>query len=195
MGPFQYIVLLGGLACALFIVVGGLWLMSRGILKLDPGTASTGSGGETKIELYALKFATSYPALGLFGIALAFCLVAAMLGRPVIVTSLLVDGTVVGPDASSVALYVSPYPNRLVPIDGKVRERILPTEGEVIVMVVASGYNPPFDLRRAKLKGETIKLDLSMTGMTKLVDQRPVGPSDVESAPSKLPGPDAAPKF
>ena len=195
MGPFQYIVLLGGLCCALFIVVGGLWLMSRGIVKLDAATAPTGTGGETKIELWALKFATSYPALGLFGIALAFTLLAATLGRPVTITSLLVDGTVAGSDPSSIALYVSPYPNRLVPIQGTVRERIMATEGEVIVMVVASGYNPPFDLRRAKLEGETIKLNLSMDGMTKLVEQRPIVQNDVESAPPSLPGPDAAPKF
>jgi len=62
--------------CGLIMVLGGMILLYKGVIKLDQTLGENQDLEALKIEFQdQLKFSTKYPALGLFGIGLIFTLV------------------------------------------------------------------------------------------------------------------------
>src|SRR5262245_40809076 len=167
------------LFCAIAMILGGIWLLAKGTMKLSD--AGKEKGGLT-LELFnKIKLNTGYPALGFFIIGLFFIALAIWFSKPADVLSLSIDGklNIEGDPSELVTIKVVPSSESGVTLhpnsDGSLTRTLHP-EFALDVVINAAGYEP----ERWK---ETIS-------MTKGVQQNIPLPKDLKFTKAPVPPPD-----
>jgi hypothetical protein len=167
------------LFCAIAMILGGIWLLAKGAIKLSE--AGKNEGG-LSVELFnKIKLNTGYPALAFFIIGLFFIALAMWFSKPPDVLSLNIDGklNIDGDPSELVTIKVVPsseigitlHPNS----DGSLTRTLHP-EFALDVVINAAGYEP-----------ERWKQTISMT---KGVQQSIPLPTDIKITKSPIPPPD-----
>ena len=167
------------LFCAIAMILGGIWLLAKGAIKLSE--AGKNEGG-LSVELFnKIKLNTGYPALAFFIIGLFFIALAMWFSKPPDVLSLNIDGklNIDGDPSELVTIKVVPsseigitlHPNS----DGSLTRTLHP-EFALDVVINAAGYEP----ERWK---ETVS-------MTKGVQQRIPLPKDIKFTKAPIAPPD-----
>ena len=146
MNPFN-IAIYVSLFLAIAVIVGGIWLLAKGIIKLS----EAGRSGEgLSVELFnKIKVNTGYPALGFFVLGIVLIVLSIVFSKP----SGLVPVNVVGKlevrgDPSDVTLTVEPDPDNVLTtkpdFNGTVNKTLWarPEVARLRVVINASGYQP-----------------------------------------------------
>ena len=166
--PFN-IAIYVSLACALFLIGGGMLLLARGVIKLSD--AGKSEEGLTVEILDKFKIKTGVPALGLFVLGLCCIGVAIYYSKPGEAVSLIFENKLPIDDASVVT-------GKIVPVGEVGRAFKLDTDGGLNtpmhpelcfeVQINAAGYVPETWRKQLDVeKGKTAKIDLSQVKFTK----------------------------
>lgn len=172
------IAIYASLFCAVAMILGGIWLLAKGTIKLS----EAGKEGALSVELFnKIKLNTGYPALAFFIIGLFFIALAMWFSKPADVLSLNIDGklNIDGDPSELVTIKVVPssesgitlHPNS----DGSLTRTLHP-EFALDVVINAAGYEP-----------ERWKQTISMT---KGVQQSIPLPTDIKFTKSPVAPPD-----
>jgi hypothetical protein len=144
MNPFN-IVIYGSLFCAIAMILGGIWLLAKGAIKLSE--EGKNPGGLTVEVFNKIKVNTGYPALAFFIIALFFIALAMWFSKPADVLSLNIDGklNIDGDPSELVTIKVVPSSESGVTLhpnsDGSLTRTLHP-EFALDVVINAAGYEP-----------------------------------------------------
>lgn len=141
--PTHEIILLISAACGFVIVIGSLVLLFKGAITLHSASES----GTLSVEIVdKVKISTSYPALGLFVIGLAFIAVSFLFSEPV--TTYRFDGALTAnveegePRFNNVVVSLSGGPWSLRPTtEGRINEDVTPTLSNLRLEVIAPGFS------------------------------------------------------
>jgi hypothetical protein len=139
------IAIYASLFCAIAMILGGIWLLAKGAIKL---TEAGKSEGGLSVELFnKIKVNTGYPALGFFLIALFLVAVAIWFSKPPDVLSLNVDGklNIDGDPSELVTIKVVPSSESGITLhpdsDGSLTRTLHP-EFALDIVINAAGYEP-----------------------------------------------------
>lgn len=159
--PFN-IAIYVSLFLAIVMIVGGIWLLAKGVIKLSEAGKSDGA---LSVELFnKFKINTGYPALAFFIIGLFFIALAIWFSKPADVVSVVFVGKLNLDDATVVRGKVVPLTEvgaTFQPDSTGAIETLHP-DVRFEVQMVAPGYQP--ELWTADFsaeKGRTKKIDLS----------------------------------
>jgi len=139
MSPEQVAISVAAL-CGLVMVVGGIVLLYRGTITLDKAD----QGQAVTLEFKKLiRVQTSYPALGLFVIGLAFVIVSIHYagGVPVRIGGRIIASTLADMNQVTIAVAAGPWPVR-AGTDGQIDEVVYPNLQRLHVDVVMPGHTP-----------------------------------------------------
>jgi hypothetical protein len=154
--PFDFLIIIGGL-CSLSMVLGGILLLYKGAITLDK--RPTDSAVDVEFKRF-FKITTSYPALGIFVIGLAFLVSTIMLVRPD-TKPIVITGTLDIPDPDSATIYVSTVEEIITPdSDGTIKGKVFPKDKSLNVRIVAPGFIPPDKTKR--IDPEEKEMDLGV---------------------------------
>ena len=150
------------LFCALVMIIGGIWLLAKGVIKLsETGKAE----GGLSVEVFnKFKFSTGYPALAFFIIGVFCIAVAIWFSKPADAVSIVFVGKLNLDNTSAVR-------GKVVPV-AEVGATFQPNSNGIIekthpdlrfeVQILAPGYDPePWHDYFTAEKGKTVKIDLS----------------------------------
>ncbi len=161
--PFN-IAIYVSLLLAIVMIVGGVWLLAKGAIKLS---AAGKSEGALSIELFnKFKLNTGVPALGFFIIGLFFIALAIWFTKPADVLSLSIDGklNIDGDPSDLVTVKIVPSSETGATLhpdsDGNLTRTLHP-EFEWNIVINAAGYNPDHWTRTVSItRGNPLKIDL-----------------------------------
>lgn len=183
MSPFDWTIIAGAI-CGVCMVVGGILLLYKGAIKLD----EVKSSGAFTLEFQKfVKIQTSYPALGLFAIGLAFIIVALFFAPKT--TPITLRGKIEGADPQGVVVRVksADWMTLEPDTDGSIDTVVYPNVQRVEIQVQAAGCKPEtahFTLAANKTKGGV--LDLPKMNFEKIADKPGTGkiiPANVQLPP------------
>ena len=137
------IIMLSGL-CGVFMIVGSMVLLYRGVISLNRVSKQSAVDVEFK---NLIKVTTHYPSLGLFVIGLIF-IIGAMWMAKSNQTPLRITGSIRAADVSSVTIRVTSAPQSIsASTDGRVEGAITPIVFPLRFEITAVGYDPPTQTR------------------------------------------------
>ena len=161
MTPFDYLIIIGGI-CGLFMVVGSMLLLYKGIITLS----NTSQNEALSVDFNKMiKITTHYPALGLFVVGLFFLVISLQFSKPKEVIPLAIKGHVTVADPSSVTIFVYAGQGGLRPLtDGAINDiiNVHPDLRVLRVDVTAPGYDPP--IKTTIIENSAIKKGLASLG-------------------------------
>lgn len=139
MTTFDVLVMLSGL-CGVFMIVGAMVLLYRGIISLNRVSKQSALDVELK---NMIKVTTHFPSLGLFIIGLVFIVSALMIAKSDS-TPLRIKGNLKAADLSSITIRVSPAQTWSIPAStsGTIEGTIIPVMYPLRIEVTAPGYDP-----------------------------------------------------
>jgi hypothetical protein len=146
------------------MIVGGIWLLAKGAIKLsEAGKSETG----LDVNLFnKIKVKTGYPAIALFIIGLFFIALAMWFSKPSDVPSLSIAGklNIEGDPSDLVTVKIVPSSEvgtTLHPDSDGNLTRTLHPEFQLQVLINAAGYNPDHWMRTISItSGRPLKIDL-----------------------------------
>jgi hypothetical protein len=177
--------IVSGAFCGLFMVVGGIYLLYKGVIKLDQVSCEEAVALEFQ---KMLKLQTRYPALGLFIIGLTFILMSIFFSKPSGLKPITLQGQIDGADPSGVTMHVKSADWKTIEpdSDGKIDTVVYPDVQRVEIQVQAAGCKPEsahFTLAFEKSKGGV--LSLPKMSFQKIAEKPPQGL--VKPTPANLP--------
>jgi len=138
MSTFDIIVILSAF-CGVLMVVGGIILLYKGIIKLSGTSQNEALSLEFKKEF---RVSTQYPALGIFLIGLIFVVVAMIISKPQIPSPIEFRGTLENIKRDASLSVEASHWNLRAASDGKINGKITPCLDILWVEVTAPGYEP-----------------------------------------------------
>jgi len=168
------------LFCAIVMIVGGIWLLAKGAIKLSE--AGKTEGGLSVEFFNKIKLNTGYPALAFFIIGLFFIALAIWFSKPADVVSLSIDGKLNIEGGRSDDLTVKVVPNNDIGVtlrpdsDGDLTRTLHP-EFELQFVINAAGYNPDGYRKTVTItRGKPLRIDLPKNlKFTKVIAAPPEG--------------------
>lgn len=133
-----------GAACGILMVAGSIWLLKLGVIQLN--TAAKEGTLDVNI-LDKIKVSTTYPALGLFIIGLAFVGMSIWFSKPIAGIPLNIVGKIDIDDPSLVTVSVEPDISAVFKpdSDGRLDKFVRLDVHRLNVVINAAGYKPqPF---------------------------------------------------
>jgi hypothetical protein len=150
--------IIGGTVSGIIMVLGGIWLLHKGAIKLEVASRDP----SLTLEMFErkLKLTTHAPALGLFIIGLLFVVSAIFFAQTTAVKEILVRGMAENVEEEMKFILRSEWP---VPVHGgKVEHVIRPNLDRLWVIITASGCEPfqePYDLKGGKIDLQSFRLE------------------------------------
>jgi hypothetical protein len=148
--------------CGILMVAGSIWLLKSGVIRL---TEAVKGGDLTVTILDKVKISTTYPALGLFIIGLAFIGMAMWFSMPKAGIPLNIVGKIDIDDPSLVTVSVEPDISATFKPDsyGRLDQLVRLEVRRFNVVINAAGYRPqPFTttLKMEDAKGQKLAFDV-----------------------------------
>jgi hypothetical protein len=151
------------LLCAILMIVGGIWLLAKGVIKLSEAADKSQNG--LSVELFnKIKVSTGYPALAFFIIALFFIALAIWFSKPPDAVSIVFLGKLNLDNTSEVRGKIVPIADVGATFQPNSNGVIQPTQPDLRfeVQILAPGYDPePWHDYFTAAKGKTVKIDLA----------------------------------
>lgn len=160
MNPYNFSIYAGA-ACGILMVAGSIWLLKLGVIQLN---AAVKEGNFDVNILDKIKVSTTYPALGLFIIGLAFIGMSIFFSKPEAGLPLNIVGKIDIDDPSLVTVSVEPDISAVFKpdSDGKLDKFVRLDVHRLNVVINAAGYKPqPFTttLKMEDAKGQRLAFD------------------------------------
>ena len=172
--------------CGILMVAGSIWLLNKGVIRLSDAV----KGGHLSVTIAKkVKVSTTYPALGLFIIGLAFVGMALWVSMPKPGIPLNIVGKIDIDEPSLVTVSVEPDISATFKPDSYGRlDKVLRLDVRRLNVVInAAGYKPqPFvtTLKMEDAKGQTLAFD-QVVKFEKMQVQAPA-PGKVDPLPENV---------
>lgn len=181
MTTFDVVVIVGSM-CGLVMVIGGIFLLAKGIINFKGSQQDAASVSFKDV----FKVSTSYPALGLFVIGLGFIIIAGYFSKPA-QNEFKITGhvSVDEPDTLNVMVTVPPWIGKAY-ADGQILAAISPRTDVLEIRVSCPGYKQV----ELPIKTGSSKLGTISVGeikLTKVADKPRFNPENITPAADNLP--------
>ena len=168
--------------CGLSMVIGGIFLLSRGAMSLDVASKSQALSLEWKREL---RLTTQYPALGFFIIGLAFIFIPLVFAKPGPIPKAKIEGETLGVTKPlTLILETEPW------VSGKEHEDCIEEEIDLSTVRLRITLSAPLhqQVHRWVSLGELFKgkYDLGKIRLAKVVDSLSKDDADVIALPDGI---------